>query len=292
MSLIPEADQKLVNDYLAMIAEDSKPLMALGFNSPQGLTAYRAMMAKIVPYTNPPGYKSKPVASFDPAAPLRPGLTAAIAIPHGQGPFPIMIHAHGHGLRAGHPPEYEPWIREMASHGFVVVFPDYRLQPEHSYEDEIDDMYFAATWAKNNARKISGDAERMTLGGDSAGGGLTFDLLLRELAKPDGLRFKAYASIDGVITGETKKDGSDLLTGLQPQTNLPPIFMVVGSRDQTHADAVALKAANKFMELKKDYSLSVFYGMPHDFAKFPQLRAMHEANDQLMSFLNAAVGKA
>lgn len=95
MSLIQEADQKLVNDYLAMIAEDSKPLMALGFNSPQGLTAYRAMMAKIVPYTNPPGYKSKPVASFNPAVPLRPGLTAAIAIPHGQGPFPIMIHAHG-----------------------------------------------------------------------------------------------------------------------------------------------------------------------------------------------------
>jgi acetyl esterase/lipase len=130
----------------------------------------------------------------------------------------------------------------------------------------------------------------MTLGGDSAGGGLTFDLLLRELAKPEGMRFKAYASVDGVITGEQKPDGTDLLSGLRPETDLPPIVMIVGSRDQTHADGVALKAASKFMDLKKNYAMSIFYGMPHDFAKFPQLHAMHEANDRLMDFLNGACG--
>ena len=290
MSIISENDQKIVNDYLAMIERDTQPLVAKGFfNTPGGLIGYRAMMDKVIPYTNPPGYKSKAVASFKPAVPLRPGLTAAISIPNGHGPFPILVHAHGHGLRAGHPPEFEPWIREMSSHGFVVIFPDYRLQPENSYEDEIDDMLFACKWAKENAAQISGNPEKMALGGDSAGGGLSFDLLLRELAKPDGFRFKAFASVDGIITGQTKKDGSDLLTGLKPQTDLPPIVMIVGSRDQTHADAIQLKAAMKFMELKKNYSLVVYYGMPHDFAKFPQLQVMHEANDVLMKFLNAAV---
>jgi acetyl esterase/lipase len=290
VSIIPEADQKLINDYLAMIEQDSKPLFAVGFfRSPEGLIGYRAMMDKLIPYENPPGYKSKAVASFKPAVPLRPGLTAAISIPNGKGPFPIMVHAHGHGLRAGHPPEFEPWIREMSSHGFVVIFPDYRLLPENSYEDAIDDMLFACKWAKENAGKISGNPEKMTLGGDSAGGALSLDLLLRELAKPDGLRFKAFASVDGELGGEPKKDGSDLISSLKPQMDLPPIVMIVGSRDQTHADAVQLKTAMKLMELKKNYTLNVYYGMPHDFAKFPQLQAMHDANDRLMAFLNGAV---
>jgi acetyl esterase/lipase len=283
--IISDSDQKILNRYTAMIQESMKEAASHPQSPEQGLHDYRSMMIKINPYKFPPGFKSKPVASFDPKHKLREGLTAAISIPLGKGPFPIMVHAHGHGLRAGSPPEYEPWIREMSSYGFVVIYPDYRWQPEHSYEDQVDDMLFAISWAHDNAATIKGDPERMTLGGDSAGGALAFDTLLRTLADPNGRRFRAFASVDGIIAGNG--GSGDLLPRVLPETQLPPVFMVVGSADPL--SAASIKAAARFLETKKNYELSVFYGMPHDFEKFPELDAMHEANRRLMEFLKKTV---
>jgi acetyl esterase/lipase len=287
MALISENDQKILNSYTSMIQQSMAEAATHAQTDAQRLLDYRAMMLKINPYKFPPGVKMKAVASFEPRTPLRDGLTASISIPNGKGPFPIMIHAHGHGLRAGSSPEYTPWIREMSSYGFVVIFPDFRWQPEHTYEDQIDDMNFAIKWAKESAAKIHGDPERMTIGGDSAGGGLAFDVMLRALADPNGQRFKAYASVDGNIEGRTKPDGSDLLTALKPEMDLPPIFMVVGSAD--HTAVSALKTASKLMEIKKNYELSIMWGMPHDYEKFPEMDAMHVADHRLMEFLNKAV---
>jgi acetyl esterase/lipase len=269
-----------------MIQQTMKESAAHPQSPQQRVADYRAMMLKINPYKFPVGFKSTPVASFEPRRELRAGLTAAIAIPLGNGPFPIMIHAHGHGLAAGRPPEYEPWIREMSSHGFVVMFPDFRWQPEHSYSDQIDDMNFSINWARQNASHIHGDPERLTLGGDSGGAGLAFDVLLRSLEDPKGARFKAFASVDGDIAGQQEGEGANLLSRLKPETPLPPVFLIVGSAD--HTAMVALKTADKFMDLKKNFELAVFYGMPHDFEKFPQLSTMHQANDRMMNFLKKA----
>ena len=207
-------------------------------------------------------------------------LACALAVP-------MLIHGHGHGLRAGRPPEYEPWIREMSSYGFVVLFPDYRWQTEATYENQIDDMLFSIKWAKDNAARINGDVQRLVLGGDSAAGGLAFDVLLRTLADPNGPRFKAFICVDGTITGANQGDGRNLIVDLKPEIPLPPIYMVVGSADRLASHSIA--AAQKFLEIRKDYDLAIFYGMPHDFAKFPLLDAMKVANRQMMEFVKKAV---
>jgi acetyl esterase/lipase len=287
MSVISEKDQKIINDYLAMIQQSMKETAAMPNTPENQLKGYRTMMLRINPYKYPPGFKLADVASFEPKKELRPGLTAAISIPKGKGPFPVMVHAHGHGLRAGSPPEYTPWIREMSSHGFVVIYPDYRWQPEHTYEEQVEDMLFSLKWVKDNAASIKADAQRMVLGGDSAGAGLAFDVLLRTLADPAGPRFRAFESVDGNINGRPAADGSDLITRLTPAVDLPPVYMVVGSADNT-ANA-ALKAGTKFMEIKKNFQMDIVYGMPHDFEKFPQMDAFKEANTRLMQFLNKAV---
>lgn len=285
--LISESDQKILNNYSAMIQQSMKEAASHPPSPEQNLADYRAMMLKINPYKFPPGFKCRPVASFEPRHELRAGLTAAISIPNGKGPFPVMVHAHGHGLRAGSPPEYEPWIREMSSYGFVVIFPDYRWQPEHSYEEQVDDMMFSIKWTRENAARLKGNAESLVLGGDSAGGGLAFDVLLRTLADPGGPRFKAFASVDGIVTGQPKPDGTTLVTNLKPELPLPPIYMVVGSADGLSKASLTL--ALKLMEIKKDYALDIFYGMPHDFEKFPELDVMHEVNRRMMEFLNRAM---
>jgi acetyl esterase/lipase len=284
--IISEADQKILDSYTGMIKASTQEAASHPQSPEQGLADYRTMMLRINPYKYPPGFKSKPVASFEPKAKLRDGLTAAISIPLGKGPFPIMVHSHGHGLRAGSPPEYEPWIREMSSYGFIVIFPDYRWQPEHSYADQVDDFMFAINWAYENTATLKGDHEKLIVSGDSAGGALAFDCLLRNLSDPNGHRFRAFASVDGAIAGNPGSSG-DLLAKVTAELPLPPVFMVVGSADGLSNSAI--KAAARFLELKKNYELSVFYGMPHDFEKFPQLESMRESNRLLMEFLKKTV---
>ena len=287
MALISENDQKVIagirgefDRFMAMRAAKGEHGMHMD------IVEYRALSAKTIPYKKPPGYREADVAAFHPAMELRPGLTASIAVPHGRGPFPVMVHAHGLGLRAGHPPEYSPWIRLMASYGFVVVFPDYRLQPEFSYEQQVDDMMFAIGWVQHNAARIQADPARMTLGGDSAAGSLVFDILTRTLADPQGPRFRAFISVDSYLTGQPNEKHV-LMERVKPDTQLPPIIMCVGSDDG--ACLAALEAGNAFAANHKPFDLHVFYGMPHDFMKFPAMDKMHEANDILLKWVRKAV---
>ena len=63
--------------------------------------------------------------------------------------------------------------RELAhSSNAVVVSVGYRLAPEHPYPAAVDDAYAAVVWAAQNARRFRGDAGRIAVGGDSAGGNL------------------------------------------------------------------------------------------------------------------------
>lgn len=283
--LISEKDQVILNRYTAMIASHMKASRDAG-NQQQTVAEYRAMMLAINPYKFPPGYKSKAVASFQPKLQLRPGLTASVSVPLGKGPFPIVVHAHGHGLRAGSSPEYEPWIRLMSSYGFVVMFPDYRWQPEASYEDQVSDMMFSLDWAKKNAAQISGDAKYIILGGDSAGGGLAVDVLVRSLEDPKGHRFVGFETVDGAVTGGQRNE--NILDRLKPEMDVPPFVMSVGSADVGFAAQVS-NASLALGKIKKNYDAHIYYGMPHDFMKFPELDIMHSANDVHMKVLQKLV---
>jgi dienelactone hydrolase len=281
MSIISEHDQDILNRYDA-ITQVNLPKMRAAKTPEEALIVYRAFMSELTPFTHPEGFKGVEIGSFRADHPLRPGLTAAVATPKGSGPFPIFVHAHGHGLRAGHPWEYEGWMREMASYGFVVVFPDYRLQPEFTLEDEVDDMIFALRWTVQNAKQVKGDPERLVLGGDSAGAFLAFTVLMRQLADRAGLRFRAFTGVDGQFN-----QAEALIATLKPETPLPPIYLEAGSNDR-NAGLPVLRFAVRLMELKKDFCLDGAYGMPHDFIKMPQLDAGKEYNRRMMEFLKKA----
>jgi len=56
---------------------------------------------------------------------------------------------------------------------------DYRLAPEHKYPAGLDDCVFATRWIADHAGELEGDAGRLAIGGDSAGGNLAAAAALR-----------------------------------------------------------------------------------------------------------------
>lgn len=110
-----------------------------------------------------------------------------IYTPAGTGPFPILIWCHGGGMVVGDLDTADATARHLTVQaGCVTVSVDYRLAPETKFPGACDDCYTAAVWASENAAGIQGDASRMAVGGDSAGGNLAAVLaqMARDRANP------------------------------------------------------------------------------------------------------------
>lgn len=90
-----------------------------------------------------------------------------------DGPLPIFIFYHGGGFVIGSVESREPQCRKIANAaGCIVVAPRYRLAPEHKFPAAHDDAWAAAQWVATHAAALGGDAARLAVGGDSAGGNL------------------------------------------------------------------------------------------------------------------------
>src|ERR1043166_1883117 len=111
-----------------------------------------------------------------PGGPLR----IRIYTPRRNGPFPLLVFFHGSGFVLCSLDTHDGMCRNLcAGAGCVVVSVDYRLAPEHKYPAGLDDCVFATHWIAEHAAELQGDANRLIISGDSAGGNLAAATALR-----------------------------------------------------------------------------------------------------------------
>lgn len=102
--------------------------------------------------------------------------------------YPLLVYFHGGGWVLGNLDTHDSLCRSLAnSAGCVVVSVDYRLAPENRFPAAVEDAYGAVCWASENAHLLNGDASRLLVGGDSAGGNLAAVscLMAKERGGPD-----------------------------------------------------------------------------------------------------------
>lgn len=128
-------------------------------------------------------------------------MTLLIATPEaGVRPLPIVYDLHPGGFCVGSARDVLPRDAELAREvGAIVIAPEYRLAPEHPYPVPLEDCYAGLAWVAEHAASLGGDADRVALHGQSAGGGLAAGLTLlardrNELAI--AFQYLAYPELD------------------------------------------------------------------------------------------------
>ncbi len=113
---------------------------------------------------------------------------------------PLLVFFHGGGFVIGDLDTHDEPCRLLCRHARVQVLSvDYRLAPEHPFPAAVRDALAAFRWAVRHAPQLGADAERVAVGGDSAGGNLS--AVTAQLAARDGdpspaLQLLIYPAVD------------------------------------------------------------------------------------------------
>jgi acetyl esterase/lipase len=106
-------------------------------------------------------------------------LRAAIYLPPlSRDPAPVVAYIHGGGFMTGANTETAADLRWFADRGWLVISVEYRLfgPGNPTWDRAPDDAACALVWTFRNAARFGGDAKRIALLGDSAGGNLAINL--------------------------------------------------------------------------------------------------------------------
>ena len=227
----------------------------------------------------------------------------------------ILLFLHGGGYELGSlRSDGELAARLGRASGMRVLFPDYRLAPEHPFPAAIDDVLAAWRWLRTEQDM---SAASIAVAGASAGGGLTVALLVAArdafealpaaavLMSPtvdltsSGVSMTERADQDPISTpAMLRQFASDYLAGADPRTALasplfaslsrmPPLLIQVGTADLLLSDSERLASAAA--EVGVDVILEIGEGLPHVYQLMLGTPEAAEATEQIGKFLRDRV---
>jgi monoterpene epsilon-lactone hydrolase len=234
----------------------------------------------------------------------------------GVDPRRALLFLHGGGFQFGSvASDGELAARLGRAAGMRVLFPEYRLAPEHPFPAALDDARAAWAWL----RETEGlPARSLVVAGDSAGGGLAVSLLLAErdagselpaaavLMSPtvdltsSGASMTERVDQDPISTPELlRRLADDYLAGVDPRTpaasplfaslaGLPPLLIVSGTADLLLSDSERLADAARAAGV--DVTLELGDGLPHVYPLADGTPEAARATDEIGRFLRAHLG--
>ena len=231
----------------------------------------------------------------------------------GADPGRVLLFLHGGGYELGSlRSDGELAARLGRASGMRVLFPEYRLAPEHPFPAAIDDVLAAWRWLRTDL-----SARSLAVAGDSAGGGLAVALLVATRDAGEALPAAAVLmspTVDLTSSGASMTErvdqdpfstpallrqlASDYLAGADPKTplasplfaslsGLPPLLIQVGTADLLLSDSERLAAAAA--EAGVDVTLHIGEGLPHVYPILLGTPEAAEATEQTGKFLRARV---
>jgi acetyl esterase len=209
--------------------------------------------------------------------------------------LPVLVYLHGGGHVIGSLDSYDAICRQLALEAdCIVVSVDYRLAPEHRFPAGVDDAFAALNWVSGHAGELGGDAKRIAIGGDSAGGNLAavcailardangpqlrFQLLVYPRTAPDEALPSQHEFAEGhMLTRRSilwfhehyrasDADRHDFRYAplIHPDlSRLPPALVIVGECDPLRDDGIAY--AKRLQADGTPAELALYEGMIHPF---------------------------
>jgi monoterpene epsilon-lactone hydrolase len=227
----------------------------------------------------------------------------------------VLLFLHGGGYELGSlRSDGELAARLGRAGGMSVLFPEYRLAPEHPFPAAVDDVRAVWRWLRADQRL---SARSIAVAGDSAGGGLALALLVATRDDGDALPAAAVLmspTVDLTSSGASMIDrvdedpistpallrqlASDYLAGADPRSplasplfaslaGLPPLLVQVGTADLLLSDSERL--AEAAADAGVDIVLEVGDGLPHVYQLALGTPEAAEATERIGTFLRARV---
>jgi epsilon-lactone hydrolase len=227
----------------------------------------------------------------------------------------VLLFLHGGGYELGSlRSDGELAARLGLASGMRVLFPEYRLAPEHPFPAAVDDVLAAWRWLRADQDLA---AASMAVAGDSAGGGLAVALLVATRDAGEALPAAAVLmspTVDLTSSGDSMTEradqdpistpamlrefAADYLAGADPKTplasplfaplgGLPPLLIQVGTADLLLSDSERLAAAAS--DAGVDVILEIGEGLPHVYQLLLGTPEAAEATEQIGKFLRARV---
>ncbi|MGN7709654.1 alpha/beta hydrolase [Agrobacterium radiobacter] len=215
-----------------------------------------------------------------------------------QRPASVVLYVHGGGRILGCVDLYDPVVKDYVNAtGVSFLSVEYRLSPEVSGAEQVEDVFAALTWLIGNADELRIDPTRIAIMGDSAGGGIAAGtaILARDQSVQIAKQILIYPMLDDTnivpteppaqfatwshddnFTGWSAAIGSQIgnvevppivaPARLTDPEGLPPAYIEVGSLDIFCAECICY--AQKLLAARIPVELHVHSGVPHGFERW------------------------